>query len=405
MKNIFLVIVALITSLVSFSQSKKKLNEGLKMELSSKSSQYDSLISAKTKLESELKKQTRYLKEQSVFTINSLNYCRVYMDFIKKNESLLSSYNYNRDTVIGVEDVISRFSKVDKASLKVHDSIGKTSMLTATYKIDSIPKDLKIKEQNAWLLQQIDAIDSVNEINHSAYRTIEMHLALIETRKTYLKSVITDYDDLMTKLSTKLDILASICLQKVKQERDSIIAERRKEAEKELKELERLRKKKGNLVFIPPVIIDYYEDDLLMDQVIYSSKNDEVRDKLSDASEYIEIPEPTQPRSEPVIYSYTDESAEFPGGQAALKAYLLANIVLPEVVKSGEVQGKVFLKFVISSEGKVSNVSIAKGMPDCKECDEEAKRVVKAMPPWNPGKVNGKPANMWYNLPISFKAP
>lgn len=106
---------------------------------------------------------------------------------------------------------------------------------------------------------------------------------------------------------------------------------------------------------------------------------------------------------EPEIYAVTDEQAEFPGGIAALKKYMMNNLRYPETAKELAISGKVFLQFVVSKEGTISNVKLLRGIPDCKECDLEAIRLVKGMPKWKPGKNNGNPVNSYFNLPVEFR--
>lgn len=102
------------------------------------------------------------------------------------------------------------------------------------------------------------------------------------------------------------------------------------------------------------------------------------------------------------IFEFSDFPAEFTGGKSAMGEYLLKNLVYPESARLKGLEGTVYLKFVVSKTGNISNVRVHKGMQDCKECDEEAMRVVKAMPNWIPAKNGGKNVNCWYNLPILF---
>jgi len=112
-------------------------------------------------------------------------------------------------------------------------------------------------------------------------------------------------------------------------------------------------------------------------------------------------PPPTPPGQEIVM---PDEFAEFPGGASALKTYLTNMIILPTAVTEKGVEGKVYMRFVVSEEGSISEVKIAKKLKDCPECDKEAIRVIKGMPKWNPAKKNGKKITSYFYLPVSFKA-
>ena len=122
-----------------------------------------------------------------------------------------------------------------------------------------------------------------------------------------------------------------------------------------------------------------------------------------DRIEREKMPPPPPITEDNSVHSFVEEQAEFPGGQAALKEYIATNLVYPERAKKQGIEGKSYVQFVVSSQGKISNVNIVRNMPDCAECDAEAKRLIKSMPDWKPGKVGGKPVHSLYNLPISFK--
>lgn len=101
------------------------------------------------------------------------------------------------------------------------------------------------------------------------------------------------------------------------------------------------------------------------------------------------------------IYQIVEQMPEFPGGAEKMMKYLSENIKYPEEAKEKGISGRVFLSFVIEKDGSVSNVKVAKGIG--KLCDDEAVRVVKAMPKWKPGMQKGKPVRVNYMLPITFK--
>jgi protein TonB len=115
--------------------------------------------------------------------------------------------------------------------------------------------------------------------------------------------------------------------------------------------------------------------------------------------------EPTQTEKpkEPEVFEYVEEFAEFPGGAAALKKYLSEKIVYPPTAVELGVQGTVFVRFIVSERGNISNVRVTKGIPDCDECSEEAIRVFRSMPDWKPAKNNGKNVNSYFNSKVTFK--
>jgi TonB family protein len=101
------------------------------------------------------------------------------------------------------------------------------------------------------------------------------------------------------------------------------------------------------------------------------------------------------------VFVTVEESAEFPGGINGLTKYLSENIQYPEPARAAQVEGMVFMQFVIGKDGSIRDITLLKGIGF--GCDEETKRVIKSMPAWKPGKQNGKVVNMRYTMPVEFK--
>jgi protein TonB len=100
------------------------------------------------------------------------------------------------------------------------------------------------------------------------------------------------------------------------------------------------------------------------------------------------------------IFTVVEEMPEYPGGNKAMYSFMGQNIKYPEKARQNKVEGTVYVSFVVLKDGSVSSVSVLRGIGS--GCDEEAMRVVKSMPNWKPGKQDGKPVNVQYNLPIKF---
>ena len=100
------------------------------------------------------------------------------------------------------------------------------------------------------------------------------------------------------------------------------------------------------------------------------------------------------------IFTIVEEQPGFPGGESALMDYLKNNIKYPQLARESNIQGTVFVTFVVEPNGSISNVKVLRGIGG--GCDEEATRVVKNMPSWTPGKQRGKPVSVKFNLPIRF---
>lgn len=104
---------------------------------------------------------------------------------------------------------------------------------------------------------------------------------------------------------------------------------------------------------------------------------------------------------EPKIFKSVEQMPEFPGGEAAMMKYLSTNIKYPKQAVDNNIEGKVFLNFVVNEDGDISNVIVKRGVDAA--LDQEAMRVVKSMPKWSPGKMQGKAVKVYYNLPVVFK--
>jgi len=98
-----------------------------------------------------------------------------------------------------------------------------------------------------------------------------------------------------------------------------------------------------------------------------------------------------------------DEKVEYPGGIGAMKEFIRANMHYPERAIQQAIEGKSWVKFVVDTEGTISNITVSKGIPDCPECDAEAVRLVGMMPKWTPGKDNGKAVKSYTTIPVIFK--
>ncbi|GHB68678.1 M56 family metallopeptidase [Persicitalea jodogahamensis] len=112
----------------------------------------------------------------------------------------------------------------------------------------------------------------------------------------------------------------------------------------------------------------------------------------------------TSDYAEDSVFTVVDTQPKFPGGLKAMYKFIQDNIKYPAAARLAKVEGKVFLAFVVNADGSIQNIQVLKGMGF--GTDEEAIRVVKNMPRWQPGaKEDGRKVNVKYNLPISFVLP
>lgn len=162
------------------------------------------------------------------------------------------------------------------------------------------------------------------------------------------------------------------------------------------------------------------EDDYIDDELIYEVAVDSAAIPVSDLpvsendvvttvrciDDYPPVEEAPQaeeyePAVDNKIFTAVEEMPQFPGGEAALLSWIADNLVYPAEAAGNNIQGRVVVQFVVNRDGTIGDVKVARGRdPDL---DSEAIRVVKKLPRFKPGRVNGQPVNVWYTLPITFK--
>ena len=113
----------------------------------------------------------------------------------------------------------------------------------------------------------------------------------------------------------------------------------------------------------------------------------------------VEAPKPKD--NAPVNMAIVEQKPMFPGGEAAMYKWLGDQIQYPAAASEEGIQGRVVVQFIVEENGSISHVNVVRGKHPA--LDAEALRVVKKMPKWNPGRNNGQPVRVIYNLPVTFK--
>lgn len=101
-----------------------------------------------------------------------------------------------------------------------------------------------------------------------------------------------------------------------------------------------------------------------------------------------------------LFYEY-EQMPQFLGGEVALMKFIADNLHYPDSAKAKKIQGRVVVKFVVTKTGEIGEVKIVRSKD--LDLDKEAVRIVKSLPNFIPGKINGEVVDMWYTLPITFK--
>jgi protein TonB len=155
--------------------------------------------------------------------------------------------------------------------------------------------------------------------------------------------------------------------------------------------------------FVPPKVVK--EEVVEEIPTIEEIKQNEVAAVEIEGPTEIVFEEPVQEvvveEDENKIFTVVEQQPEFEGGYAAMMQFIKKNLKYPASARRMGVDGTVYVSFVVSKDGSISEVKTIRGISA--DCDKEAMRVVSMMPPWKPGRQNGKPVFVRFVLPIKFQ--
>jgi len=161
------------------------------------------------------------------------------------------------------------------------------------------------------------------------------------------------------------------------------------------------------IAFMPPIVVDIpVEDEIPIQEDMEDTKASTDTQEGSDdsfAPPVIGEDKPAVVEEKPEeVFTFVEEEAEFPGGAKAMMQFLSQHVVYPDEAVEQQIQGKVYVKFVVEKDGRVSNVSVSKGMAACPKCNDNAAKAVRDMPNFKPGKNGGKAVRSYFQVPVSF---
>lgn len=113
------------------------------------------------------------------------------------------------------------------------------------------------------------------------------------------------------------------------------------------------------------------------------------------------VASPAQSSDDDKVFTTAEVMPTFPGGEAVLMKYVAEHIRYPARAAEEGIQGRVIVKFVVKADGSIGDVMVLRSRDA--DLDKEAVRLVKSLPRFTAGKMNGKPVNCWYTMPVSFK--
>jgi protein TonB len=146
--------------------------------------------------------------------------------------------------------------------------------------------------------------------------------------------------------------------------------------------------------------------DKLKDEKI-STETTEGEDGPMGPSDFIQTETVVDTKTDKVeeVFTFVSEMPSFPGGDGELFNLINSNVSYPERAKQQNIEGTVYIRFVVEADGTPSNFDVERGVDGGEMLDAEALRVCKQVLPkikWNPGKQNGRAVRVWTRLPIRF---
>ncbi len=149
-----------------------------------------------------------------------------------------------------------------------------------------------------------------------------------------------------------------------------------------------------------PKIIEVPDDELLEDVAIDLDIEITEDTRISDdnISSFNVAPEEEKADE---IFTIVEENPSPVGGYQAFYDFVSKNLHYPRKARQLQIEGRVFVQFVVEKDGSLTDVHVVKGIGG--GCDEEAVRVIRQAPKWNPGKQRGRPVRVRMILPIVFK--
>ena len=154
-------------------------------------------------------------------------------------------------------------------------------------------------------------------------------------------------------------------------------------------------------------VLNVVEDDVQTESVDFSSEDNnttvEIVEVQQEVKEEVKVEEDKRDEvEENVVFKVVETMPSFPGGDAALMKFISDNVRYPDIAQENGIQGRAICQFTVEKDGSITDIQIVRSAGD-ETLDKEAKRVIKSMPKWSPGKQRGKAVRVSYTIPINFR--
>lgn len=409
MKSFVLFLSFLFMAVSVFAQSRKKINEQLSMELASTEIECDSISGVALNKVFQVRD-----KNMDLSAAQLRNEQRQATDLT----GALSKVEKEYDQLIRLGEDPSKLVNLNDLQKEVLRFQEKLIAMNHSEKLPELQKPVllqnhlmlikksKRKEQTRWLQDELKRYSLAIEENMIRIVRMDEYLKNLDVARNELDSIYVNYENVLydlaieeSKLLGKIRKLKELSLENWPKNFSPVF-------EREFGKPERNEIGQPTDVGLSKhVWYSYPDGDPFGDFIQYANPipiHEFSMEKMK--KQWCVIPRAVQnPIDSSIIYNQVDEMAEFPGGRSALLKFISKNYRMPEIVEELGISFKIYLKFAILEDGSITEMKVERGMADCPECDEEAIRLLKKMPKWKPGKLNGKTVKSWYHLPINIK--
>ncbi len=147
-------------------------------------------------------------------------------------------------------------------------------------------------------------------------------------------------------------------------------------------------------------LFEIVEDDVVIDTDVKFEDDETSEDKVVEI--YAPVLQAEEEEVEEEIFVIVEDMPKFKGGDInTFRDWVQKRVRYPELASENGIQGRVFITFVVETNGNVSNVSVSRSVDAL--LDEAAKEAVAASPKWEPGMQRGRPVRVRYSIPIIFQ--
>ena len=147
-------------------------------------------------------------------------------------------------------------------------------------------------------------------------------------------------------------------------------------------------------------LFEIVEDDVVIDNEVRFEDDETSEDKVVEI--YAPVLQAEEEEVEEEIFVIVEDMPKFKGGDInTFREWVQKRVRYPELAAENGIQGRVFITFVVETNGNVSNVSVSRSVDAL--LDEAAKEAVAASPKWEPGMQRGRPVRVRYSIPIIFQ--